>query len=104
VGVVWRVRHKHFFYDPATIRKEGNIRRVWGVTNFSKREKNGAMSLRSRIEYDCKQERYRLLATSSHPGGMAGGSQLANVGGDDIWDDVPPSTPAAAMLEIVCAK
>ena len=51
-----------FYYDPATIRKDGNMRQVWVLLNWRKRDKDNVMSHRLRYEYDCKQERYRFLA------------------------------------------
>ena len=93
-----------FYYDPATIRKDGHIRRVWVINDLRKRHKDGEMSRRSRTEYDCKQERMRILGLSEHSEPMAGGAVLVTVGEDKDWMDVPPDTPVEAMFKIVCAK
>ena len=65
-----------FYYDPTTIRKDGNMRQVWVLLNWRKRDKDNVMSHRLRYEYDCKQERYRFLAISVHTEPMAGGEIL----------------------------
>ena len=69
-----------FYLDPATIRKDGNMRRVWELTDLRKRGRSGEMSRRMRMEYDCKQERNRFLGISGHSGSMAGGTVLSTEG------------------------
>ena len=90
------------FYDPATIRKDGNLRRVWTVANI--RYKDGENSYRARSEFDCKKERYRFLATSSHSEPMAGGNVLETTFEENKWREVAPDTFDQTMLKIVCAK
>ena len=93
-----------FYYDPATIKKDGHIRRVWQLTDLRKRHKDGEMSRRSRIEYDCKQERMKFLGLSEHSEPMAGGEVLVMEGEDKEWREVPPNTIAETFLKIVCAN
>ena len=92
-----------FYYDPTTIRKDGNMRQVWVLLNWRKRDKDNVMSHRLRYEYDCKQERYRFLAISVHTEPMAGGEiLLQNL--DTPWIDIAPATAAEAMFKIACLK
>ena len=94
-----------FFYDPATIRKDGNIRRVWRLQNFKQLGDEGEMSRRFRIEYDCKNERDNILSFSGHSELMASGTTLYShndTGGK--WRDIPPRSSAATILAIVCSK
>lgn len=94
-----------FFYDPDTIRKDGNMRRVWRLQNLKQRGQYSEMSRRMRMEYDCINERSRILADSFHSEPMAGGKTLHSDDADDIiWREIPPGTIAAAMLKIVCSK
>ena len=93
-----------FYYDPATIRKDGHIRRVWKLQDLRKRHKDGEMSVRSREEFDCTQERMRYLALSTHSEPMAGGVVLESFGEDKDWRNVPPNTSLGTILNIVCTK
>jgi hypothetical protein len=93
-----------FYYDPATIRKDGNMRRVWELTDLRKQGKVGEISRRMRIEYDCKQERFRYLGLSAHSGPMAGGEVLVMEGEYNNWRAIAPDTISDLMLQIVCAK
>jgi len=93
-----------FYYDPATIRKDGNMRRVWELSDLRKRHKDGEISRRYRAEYDCKNERTRILSFSLHSEPMAGGEVLKNFGEDKEWGEIPPGTVINTILKIVCAK
>jgi len=93
-----------FYYDPATIRKDGHIRKVWQLSDLKKRHKDGEMSRRMRTEFDCKQERMRYLGLSEHSESMAGGAVLITVGEDNEWRVIPPDTSLEDIFNIVCAK
>ena len=67
----------NFYYDPATISKDGSMRRIWILTNFKKRLEGGSLSSQDRSEFDCTQERYRYFYTSLHSEPRAGGKITA---------------------------
>ena len=92
------------YFDPATIRKEGNMRRVWVLQDLRKRGQYSEMSRRYRSEYDCKNERWRILTISEHSEPMAGGSAMRSQSDEDSWTDIAPGTVTDTMLKIVCAK
>jgi hypothetical protein len=94
------------YIDPATIRKDGNLRKIWVMTDLDRRDKDGEMSSRSRQEFDCKGERSRILSGSTHSEPMASGRTLRRVEFDNLdkWSQIPPSSIAEAILERVCAN
>lgn len=94
------------YIDPETIRKDGNLRRVWTLIDYAQKSTNGRASTRLRVEYDCKEERHRVLSLSTHSEAMAGGDQLvSHTYAEPIkWDDIPPQTGFVTILKIVCAK
>jgi hypothetical protein len=65
-----------YYIDAATIRRDGNFRKVWLVQDLKQRQKYGAMSRRFLQEFDCKKERFRFLSISVHSGPMASGETL----------------------------
>jgi hypothetical protein len=93
-----------YYYDPATIRKDGNMRLVWRVQELKQRTADGEKSRRMRIEYDCKEERYKILSASTHSEPMAEGKALYAENRDNIWKVIPPASASEAMFKIVCAK
>jgi len=92
------------FIDYQTIRKDGNSRTVWQLINFTSPKPNKTRSIRIKYEYDCKTERVRGLAVSSHSQLFATGSTFGD--GDEItpWQSIPPGTPWDVFLKIVCSK
>jgi hypothetical protein len=94
----------NFYFDPATIRKDGNMRRVWLIQDLKKRDKAGEMSVRVRNEYDCKNERVRVLGLSTHSEPMAGGTVLEVGGENQNWRAIAPETVNEKIFNILCAK
>lgn len=93
-----------FYIDPATIRKDGNLRRVWEIQDLKKPDKEGVMSRRGLLEYDCKDERDRVLSFSAHSDPMAGGKLLFSLNEPGKWDYIPPETLRRTTMRIACAK
>lgn len=55
------------YFDPDTIRKDGNLRRVWVLQELRIRGKEyGEMSRRALWEYNCPEGRFRSLQISFH--------------------------------------
>jgi hypothetical protein len=94
------------YIDPETIRKNGNLRRVWTLVDSTGKSKDGSMSTRMREEYDCKDERKRVLSISTHSEAMASGNQLLShtYAEPTQWQDIPPNTGTVEILKLVCAK
>ena len=95
-----------YYMDPTTIRKNGNMRLVWELANLAVRHKDGELSRRSRQEYDCIKERWRIISFSTHSGPDASGVVIMNSTSNDTfpWTDVPPRTVVSAMLKYVCDR
>jgi hypothetical protein len=96
-----------FYIDYSTIRKDGNLRKVWEVTDFKNSETfNGAvyLSVRTRAEYDCKEERKRTLTATAHSGLLAQGNIVWKGESPSNWDYLPPDTSGFEMLKWVCSK
>jgi len=92
-----------FYYDPATITKNGNLRRVWEVQDLKiPDEFFGARSRRLLTEYDCTVARTRHLYISAHAAPLAGGEMLVASEQAGAWRSIPSKTSDAAMLIIAC--
>ena|ERR1035437_6576475 len=93
-----------FYIDPATIRKNGDLREVWQVEDFKAKRPDGAISVRTLREFDCKGDRVRVLANSEHSGAMATGKTLVSKNDTGKWGHIPPSTVIAVISKAVCAR
>lgn len=92
--------------DPTTIRKEGNFIKVWTMDNLPSARTMGGInnvwSMRSRMEYDCKQERVRSLSISAHSERYARGEILGQENSPTQWMDIPPNSVGTKVLNWVC--
>jgi hypothetical protein len=94
-----------FYFDPTTIRKNGNFPRMWSLENQKQRNKDGRMSLLILSEYDCKEERLRTVSFSEHSELMASGRLLSSMSTpSSVWINIAPGTANAALLKAACAK
>ena len=59
-----------YYADPATIRKSGNMVKMWNLSDFKSAKDAGNgniyMSTKAQYEFDCKEEQTRLLYLISH--------------------------------------
>ena len=68
------------FIDLETIRQTGpmnTMRRFWEINHLTERAPNKALSIKSYMEYDCKDRRVRVLEQSSFTEYWAQGEELA---------------------------
>ena len=93
-----------FYIDPATIRKNGDLREVWQMEDFKTKRPDGAMSARILREFDCKGERVRVLESSEHTGEKATGKTLKSKSDAGKWGHIPPSTVIAVISKTVCSR
>lgn len=98
------VTEAFLYIDLSTIRKDGNLRKVWVLQDLKQRQKEGALSLRARVEYDCREERYRYLSATSHSSQMAQGNLIKSQTGMSDWIDVAPGTATEDSFKKVCPK
>ncbi len=89
-----------FYMEPAPAERDGSMRRVWELFDLKQRSAHeGEASMRSLNEYDCKAERYRILAASGHSGPMATGEVLWNRGNAGEW-----AVPGEDLFKLVCSR
>lgn len=96
-----------YFLDASTLRKNGNIRKIWGTANFFSVPLSGAESSRWLIELDCKEEKVRFLEHSFHSEPMAGGTVISKVDlplDGSKWTHVAPRSVRSELMKFACAK
>ena len=95
------------YLDAATIGKDGNLRRVWEIQDLKARLPSGEVSRRAMSEYDCAEQRFRMLSVSSFMGLMSTGEILLTGSDPESlrkWQSIPQGTIAQATLKLVCAR
>ena len=96
--LVWSI-----YLDPGSLRKEGEIRRFWMLTDLKKRDEDGVLSRQVQFEHDCKKSRTRILAMKEFSGAMGGGKLLSSELIDKHEDgNVPQGFLDARLVDSVC--
>ena len=94
-------------YDKQTLRKTGSMARIWTLTNFAATEViegKSHRSAKSQYEYDCVEERYRLLATIFYELPSGSGKVTASVATPEQWYPVGPKTMAERLWKVACER
>lgn len=96
-----------YYFDLATITKDGNFRRVGKIHDLSDKGSQGERSVLASVEYDCAEKRMRTLKATGRSLRMARGEiiPLSRVIGD--WITLRPGKDEEIffnILNIVCAR
>jgi hypothetical protein len=93
------------YMDFSTLRKTANGYRVWDLHDYKAPPKmTGALSMSGLNEYDCKQERSRILQETHYSGPMGRGEVLRTISGPSDWSYVIPGSVGESSMEIVCGR
>jgi len=74
------------------------------ITDLKRRGKYDELSQLFLSEYDCKEERWRILFVSAQSERMAGGATLGADDSGETWNDIAPETAPEIVLKIVCQQ
>jgi hypothetical protein len=91
-----------FNFDYSTLRKDGELRKIWTLSNFVEKDPNGVMSSRVRMEYDCKNERHRFLSFKLFSDKNANGVTIDSSDIPSPWKDIAPDTAAWRLMQTAC--
>ena len=95
------------YVDPDTIRHKGDIVRWWELWDFKDVINEGGvsyLSARIQAEYDCGEERGRMLAFLDYSGNMGNGEIVRSNFYDTKWEPIVPGSNGQAMWSAACSK
>lgn len=92
------------YIDSTTIRRDGNLRKVWVLFDKKQRDAYGNLSARMRNEYDCSQEKYRNLTFTAFFEPMGDGKIGYSDSSISQWTDIAPGTIDNTILRFVCTQ
>jgi hypothetical protein len=96
------------YYDPATIRRVGNMVAMLHLYDFNAPRQSAIgetyFSSLEQDEYDCKEQRVRIVSFSWHSDHMGSGAVVNIDSGIDKWLPVPPKSIYAALWKVACGK
>ena len=96
------------YIDLGSIRKSGDLRKVWQMWDYRIQGKYGQSSQTLRVEFNCKDETTRLLVVNDYEEPLANGKVLSSITHNNTQGfDIPPGTSGtsgATALKLACSK
>lgn len=97
------------YANPSTIRRKGNMVTMWDLLDYKKAQLGNKsikpfISTMSQSEYDCGEERLRILSASWHSEHMGKGNVVLTESDPDQWISIPPKSRGEGLWSIACEK
>jgi hypothetical protein len=91
------------YVDSSSIARIQQNRRVWVVYDLKSPDTTGQQSVKSYIEYDCAEGKYKTLSATSHPNKMGNGPAIKSLptGGD--WKSISQDKMSRQLFSFACA-
>jgi surface-adhesin protein E len=95
------------YADPDTIRRKGDLVQMWQLSDFRTVQTVGGdsyFSSKALNEYDCAEERTRVLAFTWFSDNMGSGHVVYSNSNERNWEPVAPHSINEALWEVACSK
>ncbi len=95
------------YADPDTIRRKGELVKMWTLFDYKTVRTVAAtsyLSSRSQRQFDCAEERTRVLSFTWFSGKMETGDILVSNNDELKWQPVSPRTIDESLLTFACSK
>ena len=93
------------YVDQDTIRRKGELVKVWVLADFATAltfEGIVSLSATSQEEYDCLEDRTRTVVLTYFSGHMGFGNVNHSDSAESKWGPVAPGSVAQLLLRVVC--
>jgi len=91
------------YVDSAAIEKINGNKRVWVVYDLKGPDATGQQSVKSYIEYDCGEGKFKTLNASSHPQKMGKGPAIKSLPVGADWKSVSQDSMSRQLFAFSCA-
>jgi hypothetical protein len=98
---------KTVYVDPATIRRNSNLVTMWQFYDYKTVQTVGGirfLTAKEQWEFDCAEERSRVLALKEFSGNMGSGTVVYTNSQVGNWQSVAPSSIGQLLWKFACGK
>mgnify|MGYP001286464378 CR=1 FL=1 len=95
------------YADPGTIRRKGNLVKVWHLNDFKTAQiaqGNSYLSVKAQHQYDCTGDRERILVLTKFSGNMGRGKMVYKDSRERKWKPVEPGSASHDLGKLACSK
>jgi len=107
-GAIGTLEDETIYIDPQTIHRKGDLVDISVISDFktAKHLQDGSLYLSARRlhQYNCKEQRFRLLAVTLFAGNLGKGAMLDDLHKEGTWRPIPSDNVSRQMMELVCPQ
>jgi hypothetical protein len=95
------------YVDPATIRRNSNLVKMWQVYDYKTVQTVGGnrfLTAKEQMEFDCAEERSRVVARKEFSGNMGSGTMVSTNSQVGNWVPIMPGSIGHTVWEVACGK
>ena len=95
------------YVDPGTIRRKGNLAKMWQLYDYKTVQTvagDSLLSMKRFNEYDCTEERTRMLAYTWFSGNMGSGKVVYSTPDEQQWEPVVLRSINRTLWNVACSK
>jgi len=95
------------YIDPGTIHRTGDLVKVWHLNDFKTVQivkGNSYLSVQAQHQYNCTENRERILALTKFSGNMGRGKVVYKNANEGKWRPVAPGSVIHALEKLACSK
>lgn len=91
------------YVDSASIVKIHHNKRVWVVYDLKDVDNSGQRSVKSYIDYDCAEGKYKTMSATSHANKMGNGPVIKSLPVPEGWRPVSQDSMSRQLFAFACA-
>ena len=95
------------YVDRDTIRRKGNLVKMWQLYDYKTVQAvagDSLLSIKRQNEYDCAEERTRMLAYTWFSSNMGKGRVVFRTADEQQWEPIVPRSIDRALWKVACGK
>ncbi len=95
------------YVDRDTIRRKGNLAKMWQLYDYKTVQAvagDSLLSIQRHNEYDCTEERTRMLAYTWFSSNMGRGRVVYKTADEQQWEPVVPRSIDRTLWKVACSK
>jgi hypothetical protein len=95
------------YVDPDTIRRKGNLAKMWELYDYKTVQTvagDSLLSIKRYNEYDCTEERTRMLGYTWFSGNMGSGNVVYSTNDAQQWEPVVSRSIDRSLWKVACSK
>lgn len=95
------------YIDPDTIRRNGDLVTLWQLYDYKALQTvagNSFLSSKAQRQFDCRNQRTKLLAFTHFTGNMGSGNRVISDTDEAEWKSVAPGSVGHVLWRFACSK